>query len=55
MKLLNRVILKLSLFSLAAVGFRENSNAKFYSYTHACMGTEFKLLIHSNRPAREVK
>ena len=55
MKLLNRVILKLSVILLAAVGFSENSNAKFYSYTHACMGTEFKLLIHSNRPAREVK
>lgn len=54
MKLLNRVILRLSLILLAAIGFSENSNAKVYSYTHACMGTEFKLLIHSNRPAREV-
>ena len=54
MKLLNRAILRLSLILLTAVGFSENSNAKIYSYTHACMGTEFKLLIHSKRPAQEV-
>ena len=50
MKLLNR----LSLILLASTGFSENSNAKLYSYTHACMGTEFKLLIHSKRLAQEV-